>query len=147
MGGGRARWGRLGVGLDEETSCLSGDREQGWVPLTLVRVCVRICARERVCMCTHMSTHVHMRVRARRGLTLLTPRAHGAGFTHTQAADGVAAPVACTAVAGEAAVGAPVAGVTGCNRAAKAGHPAQVPTVGSGVGRDAWTPGRYLSGS
>lgn len=110
-------------------------------------VCVYICVHVSVRVCTHMSTHVHMRVRARPGLTLLTPRAHVAGFTHTQAADGVTAPVACTAVAGEAAVGAPVAAVTGCNRAAKAGHPAQVTTVGSGVGRDAWTPGRYLSGS
>lgn len=110
-------------------------------------VCVYICVHVSVRVCTHMSTHVHMRVRARPGLTLLTPRAHVAGFTHTQAADGVTAPVACTAVAGEAAVGAPAAAVTGCNRAAKAGHPAQVTTVGSGVGRDAWTPGRYLSGS
>ena len=59
MGGGEARWGRLGVGLDEETSCLSGDREQGWVPLTLVRVCVHMCARERACVYAHEHTCAH----------------------------------------------------------------------------------------
>ena len=92
-------------------------------------------------MCVHVSMHVHMRVQARPGLTLLTPQAHIAGFTHTQATDSVTAPVAHTAVAGVAAVGSPVATVTGCNRATEAGHPAQVTAARSGVGRDAWTPG------
>lgn len=82
-----------------------------------------VCVHVSVCVCVHVSMHVHMHERARPGLTLLTPQAHIAGFTHTQATDGVTAPVAHAAVAGVAAVGSPVATVTGCNRATEAGHP------------------------
>lgn len=56
------------------------------------------------------------RVRARSGLTLLAPRAHVAGLTRAQATDGIAAPMACAAVADVAAVRSPVPTVTGCNR-------------------------------
>lgn len=78
------------------------------------------------------------------GTPLLTPRAHIAGFTHTQAADGVAAPMTCTAVAGVAAVGSPAAAVTGSlaaeagpprGTAALAGHWVAEPIVGTGAPR------------
>lgn len=54
---------------------------------------------------------------ARPGLTLFALQARVAGLARTPAGGGVAAPVACAAVAGVAAVGSPAPTVTGCNTA------------------------------
>lgn len=65
------------------------------------------------------------------GTPLLAPRAHVAGLTRAQATDGIAAPMACAAVADVAAVRSPVPTVTG-SLAAETGPPRGAAAAASG---------------
>lgn len=144
MAGGEPDGGGWGCGLDEETPSLSGTGAGLGPPDTCTCVCM--CAREPACVCEHMSMHVHMRGPGPGPAASSHPRAHIAEVTHTQAADGVVASMTCTAAPQASLQSGPQPLSQAATELTKAGHPAQVTTVGSG-GRGAWTPGHYLSGS